>query len=74
MENIHIIATVTHNNSKYTHIHTVQCVHNRPAYFADRLYHSMKGLGTDDDTLMRVVVTRCEVCGAFDLPYTILYK
>ena len=43
------------------HVYTVQCVYNRPAYFADRLYHSMKGAGTDDDTLIRVVVTRSEV-------------
>ncbi|XP_041363546.1 annexin-B12-like isoform X2 [Gigantopelta aegis] len=39
----------------------IQCVRNRTAYFADRLYHSMKGAGTDDRTLIRVVVTRCEV-------------
>ena len=32
-----------------------------PAYFATKLYKSMKGLGTDDATLIRVVVTRCEV-------------
>lgn len=39
----------------------VQIVTNRPLYFADRLYHSMKGAGTKDDTLIRVIVTRCEV-------------
>ncbi|XP_028408365.1 annexin A4-like [Dendronephthya gigantea] len=39
----------------------VQCVRNTPAYFAKKLYKSMKGLGTDDATLIRVVVTRCEV-------------
>jgi len=30
-------------------------------YFAEVLYHSMKGLGTDDNTLVRAIVTRCEV-------------
>lgn len=39
----------------------VQCVKSRPAYFAERLYKSMKGLGTDDDTLIRVMVSRCEI-------------
>ena len=39
----------------------VMCVRSRPAYFAERLYHSMKGAGTDDDTLVRVIVGRSEV-------------
>ncbi|XP_014670294.1 PREDICTED: annexin-B12-like [Priapulus caudatus] len=39
----------------------VKCVRNRSAYFAERLYTSMKGLGTNDRQLVRVVVTRCEV-------------
>lgn len=39
----------------------VQCVRNTPGYFALKLYKSMKGLGTDDSTLIRIVVTRCEV-------------
>ncbi|XP_030835585.1 annexin-B12 isoform X2 [Strongylocentrotus purpuratus] len=39
----------------------VQCVRNTPAYFAEKLYKSMKGLGTDDDTLMRVIISRVEI-------------
>ncbi|MEE6479121.1 hypothetical protein FKM82_012141 [Ascaphus truei] len=39
----------------------VKCLRNRPAYFAERLYKSMKGLGTDDNTLIRVMVSRCEI-------------
>ncbi|KAJ6653132.1 hypothetical protein lerEdw1_010094 [Lerista edwardsae] len=39
----------------------VKCMRNRSAYFAERLYYSMKGLGTNDDTLIRVMVSRCEI-------------
>ncbi|NXP08463.1 ANXA7 protein, partial [Thinocorus orbignyianus] len=39
----------------------VQCALNRPAFFAERLYHSMKGAGTDDSTLIRIIVSRSEI-------------
>ncbi|XP_063167646.1 annexin A4 [Candoia aspera] len=39
----------------------VKCMRNKTAYFAERLYRSMKGLGTDDDTLIRVMISRCEI-------------
>jgi hypothetical protein len=39
----------------------VKCVNNKAGFFADQLYKSMKGLGTDDSRLIRLVVTRCEV-------------
>ncbi|XP_050579418.1 annexin B11-like isoform X2 [Bombus affinis] len=39
----------------------VKCVKSRAGFFAEQLYKSMKGLGTDDDRLIRLVVTRCEV-------------
>lgn len=39
----------------------VKCVRNKPGYFAEKLYKSMKGAGTDDRTLIRVITTRCEV-------------
>ncbi|KAL7404259.1 hypothetical protein ABVT39_012153 [Epinephelus coioides] len=39
----------------------VKCARSVPAYFAETLYYAMKGLGTDDDTLIRVMVSRSEV-------------
>ncbi|KAM4585477.1 annexin A5b isoform 2-T2 [Odontesthes bonariensis] len=39
----------------------VKCARSVPAYFAETLYYAMKGAGTDDDTLIRVMVTRSEV-------------
>jgi hypothetical protein len=45
---------------KHTYF-AVQCALNRSAFFAERLYYSMKGAGTDDSTLVRIVVTRSEV-------------
>lgn len=42
-------------------IAVVKSAIDRPAYFAERLYLSMKGAGTDDRTLIRVMLTRCEI-------------
>ncbi|KAM6940513.1 annexin A5b [Xenentodon cancila] len=39
----------------------VKCARSVPAYFAETLYNAMKGAGTDDDTLIRGMVTRSEV-------------
>ncbi|GFN89719.1 Annexin [Plakobranchus ocellatus] len=39
----------------------VQVIRGKAGYFAKTLYKSMKGMGTDDDTLVRVVASRCEV-------------
>ncbi|VDL61259.1 unnamed protein product [Hymenolepis diminuta] len=39
----------------------VRSVQNKPNFFAKTLHRSMKGLGTDDESLIRVVVSRCEI-------------
>ncbi|XP_029634252.1 annexin A6 isoform X3 [Octopus sinensis] len=39
----------------------VRCVQNKANYFARQLMKSMQGVGTDDDTLVRVVTSRCEI-------------
>uniref|UniRef100_A0A8C1NXU2 Annexin n=1 Tax=Cyprinus carpio TaxID=7962 RepID=A0A8C1NXU2_CYPCA len=39
----------------------VKCVMSTPAYFAEKIYKSMKGAGTDENTLTRVMVSRGEI-------------
>ncbi|XP_059050085.1 annexin B9-like isoform X2 [Achroia grisella] len=39
----------------------VKVVRNKPLFFGERLHKSMKGLGTNDRQLIRIMVTRCEV-------------
>lgn len=34
---------------------------NRPLFFAEKLHKSMKGLGTEDRDLIRLVATRSEI-------------
>lgn len=53
---------IYHHNCVY-HIffNLVRCIRGKASHFAKELYKSMKGLGTDDDRLCRVIVSRCEV-------------
>ncbi|XP_071487932.1 annexin A7-like [Diadema antillarum] len=43
------------------YLNIIEYIKNPHEYFADLLYKSMKGLGTDEDCLTRVMVTRSEV-------------
>ena len=39
----------------------LQCTTNKAEFFASRLHKSMAGIGTNDNQLIRLIVTRCEV-------------
>lgn len=39
----------------------LRVAHNRPEFFARRLNKSMAGIGTNDKSLVRLIVTRCEI-------------
>jgi len=39
----------------------VKIIRNIVVFYAERLHDAMKGAGTDDDTLMEIIVTRSEV-------------
>lgn len=39
----------------------VKSIRNRPAFFAELLYNSMRGIGTRDTDLIRLIVTRSEI-------------
>ncbi|XP_038143526.1 annexin A1-like [Cyprinodon tularosa] len=39
----------------------VKCAWNTPAFFAEKLHNAMKGHGTCEDTLIRVLVSRSEI-------------
>ncbi|XP_006006356.1 annexin A1-like [Latimeria chalumnae] len=39
----------------------VKCATNKPKFFADQLYQSMKGRGTRDGDLIRIMVSRSEI-------------
>ncbi len=39
----------------------MRCVRNKAGQFAARLHKAMKGLGTDDNTLLRICINRSEI-------------
>uniref|UniRef100_UPI00398E494A annexin A6 isoform X2 n=1 Tax=Pristiophorus japonicus TaxID=55135 RepID=UPI00398E494A len=48
-------------NRSFCHLQLVRCVRNTSEYFASRLFKAMKGMGTRDNTLIRIMVSRSEI-------------
>lgn len=48
-------------DSKDGFLAVIKSIKNQTEFFASRLNKSMKGLGTNDRQLIRLVVTRCEI-------------
>uniref|UniRef100_A0A8C3T750 Annexin n=1 Tax=Chelydra serpentina TaxID=8475 RepID=A0A8C3T750_CHESE len=55
------IRSETHGSLEDAMLTIVKCTRNIHSYFAERLYHALKGAGTCDGTLIRVIVSRSEI-------------
>lgn len=51
----------TSGNLEQLLLAVVKSIRSIPAYLAETLYYAMKGAGTDDQTLIRVMVSRSEI-------------
>lgn len=59
----------------YNKFDIVKCANNRNRYYAKKLEEAMKGAGTDDETLMRIIISRCEIdLGGIKREYQELYE
>ncbi|XP_075070140.1 annexin A13 [Mixophyes fleayi] len=56
-----VIKSETSGDLKKAYLTIVQCTKDCQGYFAKKLYKAMKGAGTDEDTLIRILVTRAEI-------------
>ncbi|XP_066479577.1 annexin A13 [Tiliqua scincoides] len=55
------IKSETSGDLEKAYLTLVRCARDCQAYFATCLYNSMKGVGTDEETLIRILVTRAEI-------------
>ncbi|XP_068094095.1 annexin A13 isoform X1 [Hyperolius riggenbachi] len=56
-----VIKSETSGNLQKAYMTIVQCTKDCQGYFAKKLYKAMKGAGTDEATLIRILVTRSEI-------------
>ncbi|XP_065849969.1 annexin D5-like [Euphorbia lathyris] len=56
-----VVKSETSGHFKHALLTILQCSENPAKYFAKVLHKAMKGLGTNDSTLIRVIVTRTEI-------------
>lgn len=53
----------------------VECVQSPPAYFANRIHKAVAGMGTDDVTLIRIIISRSEIdLGTVKAEYERIYN
>uniref|UniRef100_A0A9J2PTT7 Annexin n=1 Tax=Ascaris lumbricoides TaxID=6252 RepID=A0A9J2PTT7_ASCLU len=53
----------------------VNCIESKPRYFAKQLYDAMKGLGTRDNDLIRVIISRSEIdLALIRAEFEVMYK
>ncbi|XP_004431145.1 PREDICTED: annexin A13 [Ceratotherium simum simum] len=55
------IKAETSGDLQKAYLTLVRCARDHQGYFAERLYKAMKGAGTDEETLIHIIVTRAEV-------------
>jgi len=72
---VHAVKAETSFNFKKCLLTIVESIQNPPKYYAKRLFESMDGVGTNEDQLIRMVLTRCDI----DMPqireqYRAVYK
>lgn len=56
-----VIAKEMSKDLKRAYLTLVQYILDPITYYSEVLFHSMKGIGTDDNTLIRTLLSRCEI-------------
>ncbi|GAB0181616.1 annexin A13 [Grus japonensis] len=64
------IKSETSGDLEKAYLTLVSCAKDCPGYFATLLHKSMKGGGTDEETLIRILVTRAEGCDLIGITET----
>uniref|UniRef100_A0A158N8S5 Annexin n=3 Tax=Onchocerca TaxID=6281 RepID=A0A158N8S5_ONCVO len=55
------VERVFSGDAKVAYLALIDSIQNKPRFFAKQLYDAMKGLGTDDQHLIRIIVSRSEI-------------